>query len=114
MSVQRDAFVLGGTQISLAALGVSVFPTKIIPPSGCIGMNVQYISGGSAVICPNAISGVTIGGATVPANILGFLVPVSAGIEINGPAYFYMACGSSTAALIGLNFYFSSGGATLS
>lgn len=108
-SAQNSTYGLGATQISLSALGASVFPTVITSPANCVGLEIQWLSGGSAMICPNAISGLSIAGATVPANIPGFLIPSSAGIHINGPACFYMACGSSTTAVVGINFHFGYG-----
>lgn len=108
-----DTYFCGATAITLNALGSSQFPFQVVPPSGCVGMDLGWTSGGSAMILPNMVSGKTISGATSPASIPGYLIPTTYPYEIPGPAQFYLACGSSTAAVIGINFRFSAGGATL-
>lgn len=104
-----NTYVMGSTQITLAALGASVFPLKVAPPEGCVGMEVQYVSGGSIMVLPNAKTGSTISGATVPANLPGYLISTTYPLPINGPATFYLANGCSTSAVVGLNFHFSAG-----
>lgn len=110
---QNDTFACGATKISLAALGASVFPTTITPPSGCVGVDLQWLSGGSAMILPNALSGKTISGATTPAGIEGFMLPAAIPYSVPGNPMMYLACGSSTTSVIGVNFRYSANGASL-
>jgi hypothetical protein len=104
-----NTYVMGSTQITLTALSGTTFPVKVSAPDGCCGMDVQYVSGGSIMVLPNAKSGSTISGATVPANLPGYLISTTYPLSINGPAVFYLANGSSTSAVVGINFRFSAG-----
>lgn len=114
MSYQNETYFMGATQVNLNILGASVFPTKISPPAGCVGMQLKALgaAGATIQILPNAgPSGVSIGGAT--AAVAGY--PLTLGTDmfpIRGPAAFYLATTGSTAT-VAVNFMFSAGGATL-
>lgn len=113
-SVQNDAYALGATQITLAALGASVFPTMVKSPSMGGGQIIVGTlgSGATVQILPLAISGASIGGATaVGASIAGFPISATVGYSWEGPAAFYIA--STTAASIVSCVFKYSAGATL-
>jgi hypothetical protein len=86
-----NTYVMGSTQITLAALGASVFPLKVAPPEGCVGMEVQYVSGGSIMVLPNAKTGSTISGATVPRICLVILISTTYPLPINGPSHILLS-----------------------
>src|SRR5260221_6416781 len=111
MAMQSDIYCMGGTRIVLGVLGASTFPTKITAPAGTQNIYLQYVSGGSIEILPNAVSGQTMAGATAAG--LGFLVGTSIPYLIPGPAAFFIACGSAVTAVLGIGFQFTAGGATL-
>ncbi len=108
---QENVYALGATQITLNVIGASVFPTKITAPAGCCGMDLIAVSGGSINIVPNA-SGITIAGGAAASSLLGFPLSTSP-YRVDGPASFYAGCMGQSSGILGINFRFSSGGATL-
>lgn len=95
---------MGGTMLTLAALGASVFPTKITPPPGCAGGFI-YAQSGTVSILPDAVSGASVGGATAYGSTIttGYFLPTgpNAAIAWNGPAAFYIAAaGVATVAVL--------------
>ena len=108
---QENVAAIGATQIALAVLGASVFPTKVIAPNGCCGMDVMYVSGSSIQILPNAISGFNIAQCAVGNSFLGFPISTTPYV-INGPASFYLASVGASPAIAAINFRFTSSGAS--
>ncbi len=108
-----DTYYCGATQIALGVLGASMFPTQIKPPPGCVGMDVQYQSGGSIMILPNTLASGTVSGATAITTIPGYLISTTIALNLAGPIAFYVACASSVTAVMGINFHYSAGGASL-
>ena len=107
MSVgQIDTFVIGGSLMTINALGSSVFPTKITPPINSWGGQLKIASGTSVEILPNQLANKNIAGAT--ATGLGYFLGTSEIYQFNGPASFYIATANATA-VIALSFNFSSG-----
>jgi hypothetical protein len=114
MSGQRDAYLVGATQIVIGTLSSSLHPYLLTPPPGCCAVQLKLLgaSGSTVQILPNAASGATIAGAS---QAIGGWPLVSATVEpfpIMGPAAFYIGCSGATATVAAL-FWFSSGGATL-
>lgn len=98
-TTQNDTYLIGGTMITLAALGASVFPTVIKSPSISGGQIIVSTLGSGATVCllPLAIPGLNIAGATaIGASIAGFPISTTQGFSWEGPAAFYLA--SATAA----------------
>lgn len=108
--MQNQVNVIGATQITLNALGASMFPTKFSAPAGCIGGQLKLVSGTTVCILPNAANGATIAGAT--ALIPGYFLSTSEMYPWYGPANFYLATSSATA-VVSANIFFTAGGATL-
>lgn len=110
----KDAYYMGGTQMVLGTLGASVFPTRIVPPPGCVGMQLKLLgaSGSTVQILPNAASGASIGGATAITTVGGYPLVTSEMHPIYGPAAFYLAATGATAT-VAIMFRYSDGGASL-
>jgi hypothetical protein len=113
---QDKTHVMGATVLTLAALGASVFPTKISPPPQCTDFKMKVISGVSGVfILPNYSPGINIAGATAFSASLINGYPLNAiGVDngpYNGPANFYLA--TIAAATVAFEFRFSASGVTL-
>lgn len=107
MNSQGDVYYMGATQIALAPLGASVFPTRISPPDACIGGMVQRLSGGSLEIMPSYLANKTISGAT--AGGLGFVLGGSLlPVPFEGPAAFYLGASGATV-VAGILWKFSAG-----
>lgn len=116
MAMQTDPCFVGGTQIIIGTLGASVFPTKIVPPAGCVAMQFKLMTAGATLqILPNAISGLNIAGATSITGLLGYPMPPSTteAYPFYGPSSFYFAATGATAT-VAANFMYSATGATLS
>lgn len=114
-STQNDAYVIGGTCITLAALGASVFPTIVRSPSNSGGqLKILTLGSGATVqILPVAVSGASIGGATaVGASIVGYPVGTTEIYSWIGPAAFYLAS-TTAASVVSVAFKYSAPGATL-
>lgn len=113
MSNKQIGF-FGATQVILGTLGASVFPTKILPPAGCVGGQMKLLgaAGSSVIIAPNQISGATIAGATALTTIQGYPLVTGEMYPWVGPAQFYLAAAGATAT-VAINFHFSVGGASL-
>lgn len=114
-SAQNDTFLMGGTLITMAPLGASVFPTIFKTPT--ISGGQFYVdtlgSGATIQILPTQIAGASIGGATgVGASISGYGIATSQVISWIGPAQFYLACTGATSK-IGALFEYNALGASL-
>lgn len=109
---QNGTYGVGATVVTLGVLGASVFPTKITAPSGCLGMRFKLLgaAGSTVQILPNAISGVSIGGAT--AAIAGYPLVTGEMYPVYGPAVFYLAATGATAT-VAFAFEYSASGVTL-
>lgn len=111
---QNEAYFMGATQIILGTLSATVFPTKILPPPGCAGMQFKLLgaAGSTVQIVPANVSGATIGGATAITTIGGYPLVTGEMYPVVGPAQFYLAATGATAT-IAVNFMFSAQGASL-
>ncbi len=114
MSQPSDPFFVGGTQIILGTLGASVFPTKITPPAGCVGMQFKLMgaAGSTVQIIANQITTGTVSGATSITGLGGYPLITGEMYPFYGPASFYLAC-TGASATIAANFMFSAAGTTL-
>lgn len=114
MSGQRDIYVVGGTQVIIGTLSSTVHPYLVTPPAGCAELQVKLLgaSGSTVQILPNAVSGVTIAGATVITAIGGYPLITGEMYPIQGPAAFYLGATGATAT-VAISFWFTSLGATL-
>ena len=110
--MQNQVNFIGATQITINALGASSFPFKFSAPAGCIGGQLKLMTGTTVAICPNAISGASIGGATAITTIGGYYLPTTEMYPFYGPANFYLATTSATA-VISANIFYTAGGASL-
>jgi hypothetical protein len=111
MTQDQVAFI-GATQITINALGASVFPYKFQSGAGSIGGQLKLLSGTTVCIVPNAVSGASIGGATAITTIGGYYLQTSEMYPWYGPASFYIATTSATAVISSLINY-TAGGASL-
>lgn len=111
---QNDVFCMGATQVVVGILGASVFPTRIQPPAGTVGMQLKLLgaAGSTVQVLPNLVSGATIGGATAITTVPGYPLVTGEMYPVPGPASFYLGCTGATATVAVL-FQFSAGGATL-
>lgn len=104
---------MGATVITIGTLGASVFPFKLTSPAGCIGGQIKLLgaAGSTVQILPNAISGVSIGGATAGGSSLtaGYPLVTQEMFPWYGPATFYIAATGATATVSALFEYTSSG-----
>lgn len=114
-SAQNDSYIIGGTCITLAALGASVFPTIIRSPSISGGqLKILTLGAGATVqILPAVVSGASIGGATaVGASIVGYPIGTTEIYPWVGPAAFYLASTTATS-IVSVAFNYSAQGASL-
>lgn len=106
--MQSEASVLGATVITLGTLGASLFPTRIQPPSGCIGLEMKLLgaAGSTVQVLPNYLSGKTVAGAT--AAIEGYPLVTGEMYPIYGGANFFLAATGATAT-VAMIFKYTSG-----
>ena len=111
---QKEIYGIGASQIILGTLGASVFPTKIVPPSGCVGMQLKLLgaAGSTVQILPNLVAGASIGGATAITTIPGYPLVTGEMYPIAGPAAFYLAA-TGASATVAVQFLYSASGCTL-
>lgn len=110
---QNDINFMGATLVNVPLLSGTTFPFKVIPPAGCVGMQLKAITGGTLWILPANVAGASIGGATAITAISGY--PLTIGTDmapVTGPAAFWLAA-SGSSGTVAINFQFSAGGASL-
>lgn len=114
-SGQTEAYFIGGTAITLGALGASIFPTIISSPASSGGqLKILTLGSGATVqILPLAVSGASIGGATATgASITGYPLGTTEIYSWLGPARFYLA-NTTAASVVSVAFKYGGAGATL-
>lgn len=105
---QNQTHIIGGTLLTLTALGASNFPTRFVSGPNVMAGQIK-LNSGTAYIYPNAVVGASIGGAT--ALIEGWALSATQVVSWVGPANFYLGTNSATATISAVMFYGT--GATL-